>query len=93
MRKIIDKITGWLVSFKIDFYLHILFSIIIATIISKLCVFTGAERILAGVIGAFIGLVIGFCKEVYDNKTTGVFEAKDLVADLIGAILFFIIFI
>ena len=93
MRKIVDKISNWLVSFGIETYLHILCTMIIAAIIARVCVFTGAERSLGCILGAMAGLIIGFIKEIYDNKSTGVFEGKDILANLIGTVLFVLIFI
>lgn len=89
----IKKLTNFLVKFGIDFYLHILGVMIIAGIFGQLCNLLGATRPLAGCIGVALGLVAGFFKEFYDAKTTKIIDPKDYVADLIGAILFFLIFI
>ena len=93
MRKIIDRITDWLVHWGIDVYIHIICVMCVALVITDTCLICGAGGVQAGVIGAFVGLVAGFVKEVYDSKTTGFFDSKDLVADLIGAVLFLLIFI
>lgn len=92
MRKYIDKISGIFVSFGIDAWIHIVVVIVIATIVARLCFWTGANRALAGCIGAFLAFICGFVKESYDNKSTGVFSTSDLLADAVGALLFLIIF-
>lgn len=92
MRKILDKITDWFVHWGIDVYIHILCVMFVALVVTDACLVCGAGRIQAGVVGAFVGLIAGFLKEIYDKKTTGIFEPKDLVADLIGALLFLLIF-
>lgn len=93
MRKIIDKISIYLAGFKSEIYLHILFTILIAAFIAKVCLYTGALRTLACCIGTFFAFAIGLVKESYDNKTEGVFEIEDIVANGIGAVLFFLIWI
>ena len=93
MRKLIDKISAWLVGFGIEFYLHIVCVMFVAMIVARVCNLTGAERPLAAVIGAIAGLVVGFFKEFIDAKTTHVIEPKDYVADLIGAVFFVLCFI
>lgn len=93
MRKIIDKIASWLVSFNIEAYLHILVTMIISMLIARVCLLTGADRVLAGYFAAFVAFVLGFIKEAYDNKTEGVFEGRDVFANFVGALLFFITWI
>ena len=93
MRKWIDNFAAWLVGFGIEPYLHILCTMVIAMFIARICFFTGADRTLAGYIGALLAFIIGFAKESYDNKTEGVFEAGDIVANAIGATLFFLCFV
>ena len=92
MRKIVDKISEWLVSFGIETYLHILCTMIIATIIARVCVLTGASENLSCFLGMFLSFILGFIKEMYDNKTTGVFEPKDILSNLVGVLLFFVIY-
>lgn len=93
MRKIIDKISIYLAGFKSETYLHILFTILIAAIIAKLSLYTGADRTLACYLGSFVAFAIGLAKEGWDNKVEKVFEIEDIVANAIGAILFFLIWI
>lgn len=88
MKKLID----WLCNLGVDFYLHVLSVMLVATVIARLCFFLGAERFLASCIGVFLGLIAGFAKEWYDAKTTKIISEKDFIADLIGGIFFAIIF-
>ena len=93
MRKYLDKFSEWLVGFGIEFYLHILCTLVIGMLVARVCFFTGADRILAGYFAAFVTFCLGFIKEGWDNKTGGVFDAKDVLADFIGAVIFFLIWI
>lgn len=49
---------------------------------------TGADRLLAGWIGTFVGLLCGLFKESWDSKSGEEFEAGDMAANAIGAFLF-----
>ena len=93
MRKTFDKFAQWLVGFGIEAYLHIVCTVFIAMLIARVCFLTGADRYLAGFLAAFVTFIIGFVKESWDNKTEGVFEAKDIAANAIGALLFFLCWI
>ena len=92
MRKWIDKISAWMVGFGIEFYMHIVCVLLVSAVLSRVFVLTGADHVLAGCLAAFAGFVVGFAKEIYDNKTTGVFQSVDILADAIGAGLFLFIF-
>ena len=93
MRKWFDKFAAWLCGFGIDKYIHIIFAAIVAMLVARVCFFAGANRVLAGFIGFFAALVAGLLKEVYDSKTTKVFDGKDIIADVVGAVLFFLIWL
>lgn len=93
MRKWIDAFSAWMVSLGIEAYLHIVCTMVVAMLIARVSLITGADRLLAGYIAVFIGFSLGLFKEMYDNKTTGVFEVGDITANAVGAFLFFIIFI
>lgn len=93
MRKYLDKFSEWLCGFNIEPYLHILVTIVLAAIIARVCYLTGADRVLAGCVGGFLAFILGYLKEVWDNKVEKVFEGKDILANFIGAILFFFIWI
>lgn len=93
MRKYFDKFAAWLVGFGIEPYLHILVTMVISMLIARVCYWTGADHALAGYFAAFVAFVLGFVKESWDNKVEKVFEGKDILANFIGAVLFFIIWI
>ena len=93
MRKYIDKISQFFVSLGIDTWIHMVVVLVVSAIIARICFWTGADRVLAACVGSFLGLIVGFLKEVYDSKTTKVFSAMDMVGDAIGAVLFWLIFI
>ncbi len=93
MRKLIDKISAWLVGFGIEAYLHIVCVMVVALLVARVCYWTGADRSLAAYIGALVAFLVGFFKESYDNRTEGVFEARDIAANAIGAALFWAIFV
>lgn len=93
MRKYFDKFAAWLVGYGIEPYLHILVTVILAAIIARVCYWTGADRFLAGFLAAFVAFALGFIKESWDNKVEKVFEGKDILANFIGALIFFFIWI
>ena len=93
MRKWYDKLVEWLCKFKTETYLHILMVIALAALIGRVALITGADRTLAACFAAFLAFCIGFLKEMYDNKTEGAFEASDVLANFIGALIFFFTFI
>lgn len=76
-----------------DFYLHIISVIIISTIFARICLVAGAERLLATCIGTFVGVAVGLAKECYDSKKSGTPSIKDFFADVIGGVLFALVFI
>lgn len=93
MRKGFDKFAAWMVGFGIEPYLHIFVTMILALLIARVCFWTGADRALAGYFAAFLAFVIGFIKEGWDSKVEKVFEGKDILANFIGAVLFFLCWI
>ena len=54
MKKWLDKFSEWLVGFGIEPYLHILVTVVVALMVARVCYFTGADRTLAGYIGALL---------------------------------------
>jgi hypothetical protein len=92
MRRKIDGLTEWLVSFGADKYIHTLAMQIIAWPIAYIFLSLGFDKILSGACAAVISITIGILKECYDKKTQGLFDKIDVVFDSIGVILFFIMF-
>lgn len=86
-----DRIAGWLASFGIDRWMHIVLIMLCAWIVSVSFIPLGLGRATIGLLGVLAGVAISLGKELYDKKTTGVVEKKDLLADGIGLLLFFVI--
>ena len=90
MRKYFDNFAEWLCGFEKELFAHVLVTMIVAAAIARVCLWTGADRILAGCFAGFVTFCLGFIKESWDSKVEGVFEGKDILANFIGAVLFFI---
>lgn len=63
----------------------------LAWLVSAVFLPFGVSRAVRGLLGVFAGIAAGIGKELYDKKTTGVVEKKDLIADGIGLVLFYLI--
>lgn len=86
-----DKLVERLVAFGVDKWMHIVLLMVIAWVASVLFLPFGFSRVVRGILAVLVGAAVAIGKEVYDKKTTGVVEKKDLVADGIGLLLFFVI--
>lgn len=86
-----DKIVEWLVAFGVDKWMHIVLIMVIAWVASVMFLPFGFSRVVRGILAVLVGAVFAIGKEVYDKKTTGVVEVKDLAVDGIGLLLFFLI--
>lgn len=86
-----DKLVERLVAFGVDKWMHIVLLMVIAWVASVLFLPFGFSRVVRSIFGVLVGAAVAIGKEVYDKKTTGVVEKKDLVADGIGLLLFFVI--
>ncbi len=86
-----DKLVERLVAFGVDKWMHIVLLMVIAWVASVLFLPFGFSRVVRSIFGVLAGAAVAIGKEVYDKKTTGVVEKKDLVADGIGLLLFFVI--
>ena len=93
MRKWYDKFAEWMVGIGIEPYIHVFVTMFIAWFIARVSLLTGADRMLAGYFAAFLAFVIGFVKEGWDSKVEKVFEGKDILSNLVGAVFFFLIWI
>lgn len=80
-----------LIAFGVDKWMHIVLIMVIAWLASVVFLPFGFSRVVRGILGVLVGALVAIGKEVYDKKTTGVVEKKDLVADGIGLLLFFVI--
>lgn len=86
-----DKFVERLIAFGVDKWMHIVLLMVIAWVASVLFLPFGFSRVVRGILAVLVGALVAIGKEVYDKKTTGVVEKKDLVADGIGLLLFFVI--
>lgn len=86
-----DKLVERLIAFGVDKWMHIVLLMVIAWVASVLFLPFGFSRVVRGILAVLVGAAVAIGKEVYDKKTTGVVEKKDLVADGIGLLLFFVI--
>lgn len=86
-----DKFVERLVAFGVDKWMHIVLMMVIAWLASVVFLPFGFSRAVRGILAVLVGAAVAIGKEVYDKKTTGVVEKKDLVADGIGLLLFFVI--
>lgn len=87
----VDKVLTWLERWGTDRFIHILAMLVTAWPVAFALSFP-LGRTEAGLAGAGVAAIIAVGKEVYDKRTTGLFDRVDLAFDLIGIILFLIIF-
>ena len=86
-----DRFVERLVAFGVDKWMHIVLMMVIAWLASVVFLPFGFSRVVRGILAVLVGAAVAIGKEAYDKKTTGVVEKKDLVADGIGLLLFFVI--
>lgn len=89
----VDRILTWLERWGADRYIHALAMLITAWPVAFLYMhLTGTGRLASGLVGAGFAALVAIGKEIYDERTTGLFDRVDLAFDFIGIILFLIIF-
>lgn len=86
-----DELVERLVAFGVDKWMHIVLIMVIAWVASVLFLPFGFSRVVRTILAVLVGAVFAIGKEAYDKKTTGVVERKDLAADGIGLLLYFLI--
>lgn len=89
---IMKKIFGWLTNIASDKLLHAFVSCILYVLLFK--IFTLCFGLYNFVPYIFVGalvLVIGFVKEYIDQKSGGIFDLKDLLADFVGILVGFLL--
>ena len=86
-----DKLVERLVAFGVDKWMHIVLLMVVAWLASVVFLPFEFSRVVRGILAVLVGALVAIGKEIYDKKTTGVVEKKDLVADGIGLLLFFVI--
>lgn len=84
-----DKFVEKLVAFGTDKWMHVVIIMLIAWVTSLVLLPFGLHRAVRGLFGVLAGIILGIAKEVYDEKTTGIFDNRDLAADAIGLALFY----
>lgn len=87
----VDRILTWLERWGTDRYIHILAILVTAWPVAfPLSFYMGRTK--AGLVGAGVAAIVAVGKEIYDKRTKGLFDRVDLAFDLIGIIIFLIIF-
>ena len=86
-----DEFVERLAAFGVDRWMHIVLIMVVAWVASVLFLPFGFSRFVRGILAVLGGAVFAIGKEAYDKKTTGVVERKDLIADGIGLVLYFLI--
>jgi len=86
-----DEFVEKLVAFGVDRWMHIVLIMVIAWVASVLFLPFGFSRVVRSILAVLVGALFAIGKEFYDKKTTGVVERKDLIADGIGLVLYFLI--
>lgn len=87
-----DKLTERLVAFGVDKWMHIVIVMTLAWLVSLILMPFTAHRVMRATCGALAAVIISIMKEVYDERTTGCFDNRDLAADAIGISLFYLIY-
>lgn len=86
-----DEFVERLVAFGVDRWMHIVLIMVVAWAASVLFLPFGFSRFVRSILAVLVGAAVAIGKEFYDKKTTGVVERKDLIADGIGLVLYFLI--
>lgn len=87
--KILEECREW----DTDKWVHIVLIMPMAWMVSTCChVAFHSPRPLDGLAGIAAAIVAALVKEIYDKRTTGLFDAEDLAADFIGIALFYVIY-
>lgn len=86
-----DEFVEKLVAFGVDRWMHIVLIMVVAWLVSVVFLPFGLSKAVRTLLGVVVGAAVSVGKELYDKKTTGVVERKDLYADGIGLVLYFLI--
>lgn len=82
MKKIYEKFVDFLSTIPVDKYIHCIVSMIVASILMHILPF---GSIVGFVLSVLLAIAVGVAKELYDKKDYGLFDKKDIYADIIGA--------
>lgn len=92
-REKFDKFAEWLEAFGTDKWIHVVAFMVVAWAVATVVSAFGLSRALNGLMGVAAAIVAGVWKEAYDKRTTGLWDNKDLVADGVGMVLFYLIYV
>ena len=92
-REKFDKFSEWLEAFGTDKWIHVVAVMVVAWAVATVVSIFGLPRVLNGLMGVAATIVAGVWKEAYDERTTGLWDNKDLVADGVGMVLFYLIYV
>lgn len=71
----------------LDKVLHFVLSFALSAVLSLVaCYFLPENPVLCGVIGAVLTILVGVGKEVYDQRHRYGFDWRDILADVLGAV-------
>lgn len=87
-RTFINRLTSEMMSYGIEFWIHIVFIIGICLLAAIVLRLSGIGHEAVGMIAGGIGLLAGVLKEVFDKSTGGELSLMDIIADFWGAVLF-----
>ena len=85
MRKLFEKIAGWLSGIGVDKWIHFDAVLFISFIIAKILKLCGTDTATAMMAGFTVGVIAGFAKEIWDRNSGGKFDWQDIKADVYGA--------
>lgn len=84
MKKVYVRLVGVLSAIPVDKYIHCVVTMIIASAFMHILPFGWLTRYIVSVL---LTIAIGVLKELYDKKDYGLFDRKDIYADVAGAVL------
>ena len=92
-REKFDRFAEWLEAFGTDKWIHVVAVMVVAWAVAMVISIFGLPRAFNGLMGVAATIVAGVWKEAYDKRTTGLWDNKDLVADGVGMVLFYLIYV
>ena len=87
-RTFINRLTSEMASYGIEFWIHVVFIIVICLLSAIVLHLCGVGHEATGMIAGGIGLLAGFVKEAFDKKTGGEWSLMDIIGDMWGVVLF-----
>lgn len=87
-RTFINRLTSEMASYGIEFWIHVVFIIVICLLSAIVLHLCGVGHESTGMIAGGIGLLVGLIKEAFDKKTGGEWSLMDFIGDMWGVVLF-----